>query len=129
MTSCLHPLCDPEHTTPRWGRCSGCDTRLVSTNDKLIVVSVVIAEGERPVPSRTRKLSPPAPMVLPPPGCGRVGRRRHSTFEVWPRRPAGPHFFYAHFRPRRRAYGGQQPEWRPDARRRVGHDGDGDVSE
>src|SRR5690348_10939269 len=46
-----------------------------------IVLSVVVAEGERPVPSRTRKLSPPAPMVLHPPGCGRVGRRRHSTCE------------------------------------------------
>jgi hypothetical protein len=33
-----------------------------------IVLSVVVAEGERPVPSRTRKLSPPAPMVLHPPG-------------------------------------------------------------
>src|SRR3712207_5670494 len=47
--------------------------------DKLIVMSVVLAEGERPVPSRTRKLSPPAPMVLHSSGCGRVGRRRHST--------------------------------------------------
>ena len=27
-------------------------------------VSVVLAEGKRPVPFRTRKLSPPAPMVL-----------------------------------------------------------------
>src|SRR5690242_281949 len=46
--------------------------------DGFIVLSVVLAEGERPVPSRTRKLSPPAPMVLHSPGCGRVGRRRHS---------------------------------------------------
>src|SRR5262249_43689028 len=28
-------------------------------------VSVAIAEGRHPVPFRTRKLSPPAPMVLP----------------------------------------------------------------
>src|SRR4051794_5025773 len=42
----------------------------------LIVVSVVIAEGKRPVSFRTRKLSPPAPMVLHSGGCGRVGRRR-----------------------------------------------------
>ena len=39
-------------------------------------VSVVIAEGKHPVPSRTRKLSPPAPMVLPGQLGGRVGRRR-----------------------------------------------------
>src|SRR3954453_18871991 len=49
--------------------------------NKLIVLSVVLAEGERPVPSRTRKLSPPAPMVLHSTGCGRVGHRRHQTFE------------------------------------------------
>src|SRR3954469_9488825 len=51
----------------------------MARNDKLIVLSVVVAEGSRPVPSRTRKLSPPAPMVLHSPGCGRVGRRRHQT--------------------------------------------------
>src|SRR4029434_9377430 len=42
----------------------------------LKAVSVVIAEGKRPVTFRTRKLSPPAPMVLHSGGCGRVGRRR-----------------------------------------------------
>ncbi len=41
------------------------------------MMSVAIASGKRPVPSRTRKLSPTAPMVLHPPGCGRVGHRRH----------------------------------------------------
>src|SRR6476619_5107446 len=39
-------------------------------------VSVAIAEGSHPVPFRTRKLSPPAPMVLPWRRGGRVGRRR-----------------------------------------------------
>src|SRR5437762_4573404 len=39
-------------------------------------VSVAIAEGRHPVPFRTRKLSPPAPMVLPWRRGGRVGRRR-----------------------------------------------------
>ena len=39
-------------------------------------VSVAIAQGKRPVPFRTRKLSLAAPMVLHPPGCGRVGHRR-----------------------------------------------------
>src|SRR6266511_1907832 len=44
-------------------------------------VSVAIAEGRHPVPSRTRKLSPPAPMVLPWRRGGRVGRRRDSSHE------------------------------------------------
>ena len=35
-----------------------------------------MAEGKHPVPSRTRKLSPPAPMVLPGRLGGRVGRCR-----------------------------------------------------
>src|ERR1700760_1895153 len=42
----------------------------------LMVVSVVIAEGKRPVSFRTRKLSPPAPMVLHSGGGGGVGHRR-----------------------------------------------------
>ena len=45
-------------------------------------LSVVLAVGSRPVPFRTRKLSPPAPMVLHSGGCGRVGRRRHIKFIV-----------------------------------------------
>ena len=43
---------------------------------RLQSVSVAIAEGRHPVPYRTRKLSPPAPMVLPGKLGGRVGRRR-----------------------------------------------------
>ena len=39
-------------------------------------VTAVIAWGKRPVPFRTRKLRPTAPMVLHSGGCGRVGRRR-----------------------------------------------------
>jgi hypothetical protein len=46
-------------------------------------VSVAMAEGRHPVPSRTRKLSPLAPMVLPGRPGGRVGRRRDS-FEAPP---------------------------------------------
>ncbi len=34
---------------------------------------VIRAEGKRPFPFRTRKLSPPAPMVLPWQRGGRVG--------------------------------------------------------
>ena len=45
-------------------------------------VTAAIATGKHPDPSRTRKLSLPAPMVLQPRGCGRVGRRRtHTTPE------------------------------------------------
>ncbi len=39
-----------------------------------------IAEGPHPLPSRTRKLSPPAPMVLGRGRPGRVGRRRLFLF-------------------------------------------------
>ena len=39
-------------------------------------VTAATATGKHPDPSRTRKLSLPAPMVLQPRGCGRVGRRR-----------------------------------------------------
>jgi hypothetical protein len=39
-------------------------------------VTAVIAWGKRPVPYRTRKLRPTAPMVLHSGGCGRVGHRR-----------------------------------------------------
>ncbi len=37
---------------------------------------VAMAWGSHPFPFRTRKLSPTAPMVLPPRRGGRVGRRR-----------------------------------------------------
>src|SRR6184192_4064075 len=52
-------------------------------------VSVAMAEGRHPVPFRTRKLSPPAPMVLPWRRGGRVGRRRDSRAEG-PLRWGGP---------------------------------------
>ena len=57
-------------------------------------VTAAIAEGKRPDPSRTRKLSPPAPMVLHPPGCGRVGHRRTQPHTKGPQ-PRGP-FFLCH---------------------------------
>ena len=40
---------------------------------------VTMAAGSHPFPSRTRKLSPPAPMVLGGRPPGRVGRRRNSS--------------------------------------------------
>src|SRR5207253_10300244 len=42
--------------------------------------SVTMAEGRHPFPFRTRKLSPPAPMVLSGQPGGRVGRCRASLF-------------------------------------------------
>jgi hypothetical protein len=39
--------------------------------------SVAMAKGKHPFPSRTRKLSPSAPMVLRGELRGRVGRRRN----------------------------------------------------
>ena len=41
----------------------------------------MMAAGKRPVPFRTRKLSPPALMVLLPGGSGRVGYRRPNNFK------------------------------------------------
>jgi hypothetical protein len=46
---------------------------------------VAMGEGKHPVPSRTRQLSPPPPMVLPGRPGGRVGRRR----ELFPAHRAG----------------------------------------
>ena len=47
-------------------------------------VSAAIAKGKHPVPFRTRKLSPSAPMVLRGGPRGRVGRRRTSPVEAAP---------------------------------------------
>ena len=46
---------------------------------------MVTATGKRPAPSRTRKLSLTAPMVLHPPGCGRVGHHRAYLERTSPR--------------------------------------------
>jgi hypothetical protein len=60
------------------------------TSEELVDnVTAAIANGKHPDPSRTRKLSRSAPMVLHPRGCGRVGRRRTSlrsraTRTGWP---------------------------------------------
>lgn len=48
----------------------------VGVGVSVMVVLVVIVVGSRPVPFRTRKLSPPAPMVLHSGECGRVGNRQ-----------------------------------------------------
>src|SRR3954447_4281251 len=41
---------------------------------------VAMAEGNHAYPSRTRPLSPPAPMVLGPQGPGRVGRCQANPY-------------------------------------------------
>src|SRR4051794_34614901 len=53
------------------------DTR-VNVHNRTTVhhVTAAIAARKHPDPSRTRKLSQPAPMVLHPTGCGGVGRPR-----------------------------------------------------
>ena len=53
------------------------DTQIVD-NQVYTVFSVAIAKRSHPFPSRTRKLSSSAPMVLHGRLCGRVGRRRKS---------------------------------------------------
>src|SRR5664279_3946917 len=63
----IHPDVDPPRcrfTDPP--RCRSTRTTLATR-----------AQGPHPFPSRTRSLSPAAPMVLRPRGRGRVGRRRH----------------------------------------------------
>src|SRR5205814_6173815 len=50
------------------------DSPLVAANGNSFLA--VIPEGPHPIPSRTRKLRPPGPMVLQGELCGRVGRRQ-----------------------------------------------------
>ena len=61
-------------------------------------VSVAMAAGLHPFPFRTRKLSPPAPMVLGPKGPGRVGRRRTYLREGRPTCVGRPSFVFGAFR-------------------------------
>ncbi len=58
----------------------------------------IIPEGQHPIPSRTRKLSPPGPMVLQGRLCGRVGRRREIFARRAPPDDAGERafLFYRH---------------------------------
>ena len=76
-----------KHTTPQC-----CNHSLPTPPPKPVrgtgnKVTAVIAWGKRPVPFRTRKLRPTAPMVLHPGGCGRVGHRRTHIRS----RPPNPH--------------------------------------
>lgn len=56
---------------------------------------VAIAEGKHPIPSRTRKLSLPAPMILSRSRDGKVGRRR----ELLERPEFSGRFFYCIYIP------------------------------
>jgi hypothetical protein len=76
-------------------------------------VTAAIAEGKRPVPFRTRKLSPPAPMVLHSTGCGRVGHRRtqlHNPEHPRPHRGRGCSAFPTTFCTQQSWH----PNYRPD---------------
>ena len=76
------PQPPPTHTRVGGGKGRWATTQPHSATDGTALptaVSVVTATGKRPAPSRTRKLSLTAPMVLHPPGCGRVGHHRAHT--------------------------------------------------
>ena len=90
---CLRPLCGSQPTNPlleehNTGTNHNQHHRCCNTTDFPTPrprgcgggarVTAVIAWGKRPVPFRTRKLRPAAPMVLHPGGCGRVGHRRNT---------------------------------------------------
>src|ERR1700749_2881250 len=57
-------------------------------------VTAAIAKGKHPVPFRTRKLSPSAPMVLRGGPRGRVGRRRAYLKEAAPRKGRAASFLF-----------------------------------
>src|SRR6476469_9990568 len=84
----------PTTTTARCRETAGGTREHVHNRTTVHNVTAAIAAGKHPDPSRTRKLSQPAPMVLHPTGCGRVGRRRTSFCRWgpsirWPHRYRG----------------------------------------
>ena len=103
---CLRPLCGSQPTNPLLeARCTGTKPQQNNNTTDVVTtdfptpahqrvrggarVTAVIAWGKRPVPSRTRKLRPTAPMVLHPGGCGRVGHRRNTINGRGPPPPGG----------------------------------------
>src|SRR6201996_223833 len=62
--------------------------------DSSIEFPAAIARGKHPVPFRTRKLSPSAPMVLRGGPRGRVGRRRAYLKEAAPRKGRAASFLF-----------------------------------
>ena len=82
---------DPTHTNPpSYGPEEGWSL------DRVTRVTAAIAKGKHPVPSRTRKLSLSAPMVLRSRGRGRVGRRR-TYFEQKREHPTRECSRFCHF--------------------------------
>ena len=73
-----HPESEPTNPTPTT---HPGDRAPVHNRTTVQPVTAAIAARKHPDPSRTRKLSQPAPMVLHPTGCGRVVRRRTSSPE------------------------------------------------
>ena len=71
-------LCQPEFIAGGSEPSQGSEPRrfVVSSLANGISFPAVIPEGPHPIPSRTRKLRPPGPMVLQGELCGRVGRRQ-----------------------------------------------------
>ena len=76
--------CPSTHTPKQ----RGASTTKQPTKPPKGFVTVAIARGKHPDPSRTRKLSLPALMVLHTPVCGRV-RRRRTTHHTCPHNPPG----------------------------------------
>ena len=74
----------PPHTKNLYTRVHSTIPQHHHTHNNPTAVAVVIAPGKRPVPYRTRKLSLDTPMVLHPPGCGRVGHHRHPPLTRGP---------------------------------------------
>ena len=82
----------PPHTKNLYTRVHSTIPQHHHTHNNPTAVAVVIAPGKRPVPYRTRKLSLDTPMVLHPPGCGRVGHHRHPPLTRGPHHtPTTPH--------------------------------------
>ena len=81
------PLYEPRPTHPPPNPPRGGPTKGGGGRHRLVVVT---APGKRPATFRTWKLSPAAPMVLHPRGCGRVGNRHNTPPGGGPRTQARP---------------------------------------
>src|SRR5205809_7202668 len=66
-----------------------CASQTPSPHASIFVLLATSATGPHPFPSRTRSLSPSAPMVLPLRGGGRVGRRQLGNQKPAPYSGAG----------------------------------------
>ena len=75
-----HPPPNPPHGGPGHPATRRANKKGGDGRHRLVVVT---APGKRPATFRTWKLSPAAPMVLHPRGCGRVGNRHNTP-------PGGP---------------------------------------